>query len=215
MTKTKNVYYPNENIENELCENNNQYYTNRGRCANCNVCMVCPPGPQGPQGEQGPVGETGEQGPIGLTGPQGEPGAVLNYAEFYALMPPNNPEMVEPGEDVSFPQNAINSGMAISGISPTEFNLAEVGIYQVLFQVPVTDTGQLVLTLNGVDLDHTVVGRGTGTSQIVGMTLVQTTEPNSVLTVRNPIGNITNLTITPNAGGLRSVAANLVIIQIA
>ena len=215
MTKTKNVYYPNENIDNELCENNSQYYTNRGRCSNCNVCMVCPPGPQGPQGEQGEVGETGPQGPIGLTGPQGAPGGVLNYAEFYALMPPNNEMMVEPGEDVAFPQNAIISSTAIGAITPTSFLLANEGVYQVLFQVATNESGQLVLTLNGVDLDHTVVGRGTGTSQIVGLTLVETTEPNSVLTVRNPIGNITNLTITPNAGGLRSVAANLVIIQIA
>ena len=74
--------------------------------------MICPTGPQGPQGEQGeqgPIGLTGPQGPIGLTGPAGETGGVLNYAEFYALMPPNNPEIVEPGEDVSFPQNAIIS----------------------------------------------------------------------------------------------------------
>lgn len=199
MTKTKNVYYPNDN---ENCDSNSAYYSSRRNCNHCDVCMICPPGPEGPQG------------PIGLTGPQGDAGGVLNYAEFYALMPPNNPDIVEPGEDVSFPQNAINFGTAISGISPTAFNLANVGVYQVLFQVVVNESGQLVLTLNGVDLDHTVVGRGTGTSQIVGMTLVETTVPNSVLTVRNPIGNITDLTITPNAGGNRSVAANLVITQI-
>lgn len=53
----------------------------------------------------------------------------------------------------------------------------------------VTEAGQLILTLDGVDLPETVVGRATGTSQIVGMYLVETTAINSVLTVRNPTGN--------------------------
>lgn len=30
------------------------------------------------------------RGSIGLTGPQGEPGGAFNYADFYALMPPDN-----------------------------------------------------------------------------------------------------------------------------
>ena len=65
-----------------------------------------------------------------------------------------------------------------------------------------TEAGQLLLTLNGQDLDYTVAGRATGTSQIVGMAIVTTTSVNSVLTVRNPSGNAAALTITPPAGGL-------------
>ena len=41
-------------------------------------------------------------------------------------------------------------------------------MYQVLFQVSVTEAGQLILTLDSgagsVELDYTVVGRATGTS---------------------------------------------------
>ena len=59
-----------------------------------------------------------------------------------------------------------------------------------------------------------VAGRATGTSQIVGMAIVTTTAINSVLTVRNPTGNAAALTITPVAGGPRSVSAHLVITQI-
>ncbi|GLB60441.1 hypothetical protein NCCP133_25730 [Cytobacillus sp. NCCP-133] len=81
------------------------------------------------------------------------------------------------------------------------FTLSEIGTYQVLFQVSVDEPGQLILTLNGDDLAYTVVGRATGTSQIVGMALVQTSVINSILTVRNPAGNSTALTITPLAGG--------------
>ena len=56
-------------------------------------------------------------------------------------------------------------------------------------------------------------GHATGASQIIGMALV-TTVINSILTVRNPAGNATALTITPLAGGTRPVSAHLVIIQL-
>ena len=185
-----------------------------------------PAGPQGPVGEtgpagpQGPAGETGPagpQGPIGLTGaigPQGPSGGILNYADFFALMPPDNSATVAPGTDVSFPQDGPNSGSGIARSGPSSFNLAQIGTYLVLFQVSVTEAGQLILTLNGEDLAYTVVGRATGTSQIVEMAVVETTAINSILTVRNPAGNAAALTITPLAGGTRPVSAHLVIMQI-
>ena len=55
-----------------------------------------------------------------------------------------------------------------------------------MFQVSVTEAGQLILTLNGADLAYTVVGRATGTSQIIGMALVQTTVINSLVTCSEP-----------------------------
>ena len=63
------------------------------------------------------------------------------------------------------------------------------------------------MTLNGQELDYTVVGRATGTSQILGMAVITTTAVNSVLTVRNPSDNAAALTITPLAGGTRPVSA--------
>lgn len=83
-----------------------------------------------------------------------------------------------------------------------------------MFQVSVGEAGQLLLTLNGADLEYTVVGRATGTSQIVGLAIVETSSVNSILTVRNPAGNAAALTITPLAGGTRPVSAHLVIMQI-
>ena len=172
-------------------------------------------GPQGPIGPVGPQGEIGPQGPVGPAGPIGPAGGVLAFADFYALMPPDNADTVATGEDVSFPQDGPNSGTGISRLSDTSFNLEDVGTYQVLFEVSVTEPGQLILTLNGADLAYTVVGRATGTSQIVGMALVTTAVANSVLTVRNPEGTATALTITPLAGGTRPVSAHLVITQLA
>jgi hypothetical protein len=141
--------------------------------------------------------------------------ATLNFADFYALMPSDNAATVAPGTDVSFPQNGPISGNVITRTGTSTFKLSSIGTYQVLFQVSVTEAGQLILTLNGVDLAYTVAGRATGTSQIIGMALVQTTVINSILTVRNPAGNSTALTITPLAGGTRPVSAHLVITQIA
>ncbi len=153
-------------------------------------CLKCPPGPQGPAG------------------------GVLNYLDFYALMPPDNAATVAPGTDVSFPQDGPNSGSDISRTGPDSFNLAQIGTYQILFEVSVDEEGQLILALNGEDLAYTVVGRATGASQIVGMAIVTTTVINSILTVRNPAGNSTALTITPLAGGTRPVSAHIVITQI-
>ncbi len=202
---------------------NNSHCGDKMDCACDNSCETCPPGvqgPEGPVGPQGPAGETGPvgpQGPIGLTGPigpQGPAGGVLGFADFYALMPGDNAAAVAPGTDVSFPQDGPNSGTDIVRIGPDSFNLAEIGTYQVLFQVAVDEAGQLLLTLNGADLEYTVFGRATGASQIIGMAIVTTTVINSVLTVRNPAGNAAALTITPLAGGTRPVSAHLVITRL-
>lgn len=175
-----------------------------------------PQGIAGPTGPQGPVGETGPQGPIGPAGPQGPAGGFLAYADFYALMPPDNSDAIPAGEDVAFPRTGPTSGTGIIRLSDTQFQLAEIGIYQVFFQINTEEAGQLILTLNGTDLPYTVAGReGSGASQIVGMAIVQTTAENSVLTLRNPEGTGDPLTLTPNAGGTRPVSAHLIITQIA
>jgi len=139
---------------------------------------------------------------------------VLGFADFYALMPDDNADTVAAGEDVDFPQDGPNSGTGITRAGASSFTLADIGTYQVLFQVSVTEPGQLVLTLNGAELPYTVVGRATGTSQIVGIALVATTTEDSVLTVRNPEGTATALTITPLAGGTEPVSAHLTIVQL-
>ena len=129
-------------------------------------------------------------------------------------MPPDNAATVAPGTDVAFPQDGPASGTIVR-TAATTFLLPSIGVYQVLFQVSVDEAGQLLLTLNGADLAYTVVGRATGTSQLVGTALVQTTLVNSIITVRNPAGNATALTITPIAGGTRPVSAHLVITRLA
>ena len=200
--------------------------------------VVGPAGPQGETGEQGPTGDpgaagaTGPQGPAGsstgvkgATGPKGATGATgltgppgaaglsggTDSALFFALMPPDNAATVGVGQDVDFPQNGPTTSTGILRAGPDSFTLTTPAVYRVSFQVSVTEAGQLILTLDGADLAYTVTGRATGTGLISLTTLVQTTTPAQVLTVRNPIGNATALTITPVAGGTRPSSATLLI----
>ena len=175
-------------------------------------------GATGNAGSTGATGSTGPTGPCctGPTGAQGTPGTMrLDFADFFALMPGDNAAPVAAGADVQFPQDGVSSGSGnITRVSPSSFNLAAIGIYQVNFQVSVDEAGQLQLTLNNSPDPSSVVGRATGTSQIVGFSYIKTTVINTVLTVRNPAGNSTALTITPVAGGNRPVSAHLLIMRI-
>lgn len=179
-------------------------------------CCTGATGPAGPQGISGPTGSTG------ATGAQGSATGILAFADFFALMPPDNAATVAVGTAVSFPQDGPASpgtGITRVPLSNTQFQLADIGFYQVLFQVSVDEPGQLVLgldtTTGGTELAYTVVGRATGTSQIVGIAIVQTTAINEVITVRNPAANSTALTITPFAGSVTvPVSAHLTIMRI-
>ncbi len=221
-----------QNNTSEDRKQNNSRKTKPDETRSHHGCQHCPPGPQGPAGPRGPQGPRGSMGlpgvpgipgPAGATGPAGPQGSigetgpaggVLGFADFYALMPPDNSQAIAPGDDIAFPLDGPNSGTSIVRAEPSSFRLTNIGTYQVLFQVNTDQSGQLVLTLNNVILPYTVVGRTTGTSQIVGIALVTTTEANSVLTVRNPAGNSTALTVTPDAGGTHPVSAHLVIVQL-
>jgi hypothetical protein len=169
-------------------------------------------GPQGDTGAIGPQGDTGAIGPQGDTGATG-PSWILEFGYFYALMPGDNAATVAPGTAVSFPRDGAASG-GIFGVTDSQFNLPTAGVYEVFWQVSVSEAGQLVLALDGVEQAHTVAGRATGTSQITNQVLLVTTTENSRLTVRNPAGNPAALTVTPVAGGARPVSASLVVKKI-
>ena len=179
-------------------------------------------GTTGPTGVAGLPGTAGATGSAGPTGPEG-PTALSAYAEFYALMPPDNAATVAAGAPVQFPENGPTSGVITrhagsSLIEATEFVLPNIGTYRVTFSVSVTEAGQLVLARNSgggmVELPYTVYGRAAGTSEISGEALVTTTVAGSTLELRNPTGNSQALTITPLAGGTHPAAASLVIQQV-
>lgn len=169
-------------------------------------------GPQGPTGATGAQGPQGLTGPVGATGPQGPPGTTLAFGHFFHLSPPDVAVTIAPGTDVPFPQDGPADG--ISRVSPSNFLLPDIGVYEVTWQVSISEPAQLILTLNGADLAYTVVGRSTGTSQVFGSVLVSTTTINSILSVRNPAGSSIAFTVTPLAGGTRPSSGSLVIKRI-
>jgi hypothetical protein len=177
-------------------------------------------GATGATGITGATGATGTSGATGATGATGGTGdsGIPDFADFYALMPPDNAATVPAGGAVAFPNDGESSdtGLIVRTGSDT-FLLAEPGVYQVTFQVSVTEAGQLVLALDSgagfLEIPSTVVGRATGTSQIFETALVRTSTVNSTLQVRNPAGESVAPTITPLAGGTNPVSAHLVIIR--
>jgi hypothetical protein len=138
--------------------------------------------------------------------------ASLKFSNFFALMPGDNASTVAVGAAVQFPQNGPTNGAAVRATAST-FTIALAGTYKIDWQVSVTEAGQLQLAIAGVGLPNTVVGRATGTSQIVGSTLI-TVAAGAVLSVINPVGNSTALTITPIAGGASAVSATLSIVKV-
>jgi hypothetical protein len=173
------------------------------------------PGAIGPTGPTGATGSTGATGPTGATGATG---AVFTAADFFALMPGDNAATVAAGAAVDFPRDGPVTGAGITRLNQSQFNLAGVGTYQIQFQVSVDEPGQLVVGLDFgfgiVEQAYTVAGRAANSSQIVGLCLVTTTFPNTILTIRNPAGEPIALTITPLAGGTNAVSAHLVITRI-
>lgn len=173
-------------------------------------------GVTGPKGDQGLVGATGIQGIQGSTGATGTAGTVLGYADFYALMPGDNNTTIASNAPVQFPHydnDAAPTGGIIAQSNNSTFTLVNAGKYLVTFQVSVDEAGQLGLALNGTLKNSTVVGRATGTSQIVGTSIIYAGS-NTNLTVINA-GSPAALTITPKAGGANPVSAHLVIAQLA
>lgn len=175
-------------------------------------------GPTGPTGATGP--SVGPAGATGATGATGTTTGVLDYAMFYGISgaggAPDYTATVAVGAPMPFPE--VGPARASSGIvqtNSTTFTLVQPGTYEIDFQASVTGSGQLEVTLNGAIVASSVVGRATGTDQIIGSTIVTTALANTTLQIVNPAGNASALTITPTAGGTSAVGATLVIKRLA
>jgi hypothetical protein len=141
--------------------------------------------------------------------------APVSFADFYALMPTDNPATVAAGSALQLPRDGPSSGPIVR-LSPSTFSLPP-GIYKVTFQASVTEAGQLVLALDTgtgpVEFTPSAVGRATGTSQIGGTLLIEIIET-SILSLRNPVLHGGVLTLTPSAGTGSDVSAHLVITRV-
>jgi hypothetical protein len=138
---------------------------------------------------------------------QSAPSATILYANFYALMGPDNSATIAVNTPILFPRNGPSNGAATS-LGAGLFNLPFAGDYEIAWQASIAEAGQLQLAIGGVGLATTVVGRAGLTTQIVGNTMI-TVAANSHLSVINAAGNSTALTMTTTAGGTNAVSATL------
>lgn len=169
----------------------------------------CRRSPTGIEDCQGFTGGTGTTGSTGATG--AGVFSDIGLSNFFALMPGDNADTVAPGTPVDFPQDGPTNG-PVSRVNANTFEILVAGIYKIEWQVSVSEAGQLVVAVDDgpgfVERAETVVGRDTGTSQIVGDTYLSF-DIGDLVQIWNPTGNPAALTITPIAGGTHAVSATL------
>lgn len=144
------------------------------------------------------------------------------FAQFYGIASafglPDYAGQIAVGAACPFPELGPSSGAgAPSALSASTFLLPNIGIYQVTFQVTITEApAQLGLAIGGVLLSTPVcvAGRNAAGAQIAGDFVFNTTVPNEVLSIINPLGSPAPLTVTPKAGGSNANSATLMIQQI-
>jgi hypothetical protein len=101
--------------------------------------------------------------------------------------PNDNPDPIEPGNAVNFPNPSINPYGTIQRVSGSnsQFKLPPNGVYEIIFTVVVQNTGELVVVLNDSELLMTVIGKS-GNGEIVGTSIISTpTGLPSVLSINN------------------------------
>jgi hypothetical protein len=159
-----------------------------------------------------PIEFIGPQGPIGPMGPRG-PIGIISIANFYSLMPPDNNKIIDIGEPIEFATDGPSNNNNISRLTSSLFNLTSIGLYEISFIVNINEAAQLIVVLNDIELNYTVVGRTNGSTQIIGNCLISTTNPNSIISINNPMTAIKGFTLTNYAGGLNAVSSQLIIKQ--
>ena len=172
-------------------------------------------GAAGAPGAPGLDGTNGTNGTNGSQGPQGDPGtpgsaSTLQFAEFFASMPADNAATVASGSRILFPQNGPTMG-AIVRLNPSEFVLANAGVYKIEFAASIDEAAQLQLAVNGTGVPYAVFGRATGTSIITGSALI-TAAPGDIVSVVNV--SAAAVTLTPLAGGSTPVTAYMIVQQL-
>lgn len=172
------------------------------------------PGKKGKDGKNGRDGSDGKDGNDGKDGVDGK-NAFLTYANFYGLQPTNNLPQVLPGMAVEFPTDGPMFG-DITRLSSSQFNIATTGNYLVMFNITVVEPAELCVSLNGNELFQTLVARAMSETQLSGNYIITVTDPNTVLSIVNPVGTPMSVTLSANTGtgSGKSLSSHLNIIKL-
>jgi hypothetical protein len=202
-------------------------------CSSCggNGDGCCERAERGKRGKRGPVGPTGPAGSgSGSTGPTGAAGATgatgaagaglaLNAAMFFGTTAGTGSDendytgTVAVGAAVPFPQNGPSAGVtSVARASGTQFILGATGVYEVSWAVAFLEESQLQVALNGTGVFSTTTLSGAGT-QINSNTVLISATAGDVLTIINPPGNATALTVQTADGSMTHAQAPSLVIR--
>lgn len=151
---------------------------------------------------------------------QSRSSSLLGGAKYYGMAPGDYGATVAINAPFPFPQDGSNFGSQITRISSTTFNLINVGVYLITWQISVDEAAQTTLWADSTGafapasrVIDSCVGRATGTNQIVGNTLLVVSAVNTQIRIYND-ASAAALTVTPIAGGTQDVSASITICRV-
>ena len=169
-------------------------------------------GNTGGTGVAGPAGPAGETGPAGAPGTAGAAGAAGTIASAQYVQLGAQPATVGAGQPFTYSTTVLSSPGIISGTavfnppfttSGTIFTLADVGRYEVTYQMTYPSDGGVVLYFGPTiatmaPLPYSMIGKSPD-GAVRGNVIVETTVPNSVISVNAAAGNADAIDIPPNS----------------
>ena len=183
-------------------------------------------GVTGITGVTGAIGATGATGLIGVTGATGPDGSgVQSSAQFVQLgsqpatiaaaQPFTYTTIITTSPDVIANTAVFNPPFTTSG---TVFTLAAIGRYEVNYQMTYPTDGGVVLYLGStvptmLPLPYTMIGK-TPDGAVSGSVIIETTTPNSFLSVNAAAGNAAAIGIPPNSSTTNQSATTVSIKRI-
>ncbi len=171
----------------------------------------------GDKGDKGDQGEKGEKGDKGEKGEKGDSATNQSIAVFYGLIPPNNENDILPGESIEFPLDYITN-INIVRVNNKAFKLMLAGIYEIKYILSITQPAQLVVSMDSgsgfIQQLHTVVGRNSGSSQLIGDVFLKVDIPGSIICLASPVENNNPIRVTPTAGGTLAETCYLIVSKI-
>ena len=130
----------------------------------------------------------------------------------------DNPDEIAPGEAINFPYPLVNSYGNIQRVagSNTQFLLQPNSVYEIIFQVVISNTGELVLVLNDTEQLFTVVGKSGG-GPVIGTCIISTPSTGaSIISINNPASALGSGLQVDSATGVLSepLSCHLIIKQL-
>jgi hypothetical protein len=130
----------------------------------------------------------------------------------------HNPDDIAPGDAINFPYPLVNPYGNIQRVagSNTLFLLQPNSVYEIIFQVVISNTGELVLVLNDTEQLFTVVGKSGG-GPVIGTCIISTPSTGaSIISINNPASALGSGLQVDSATGVLSepLSCHLIIKQL-